>query len=77
MGLFKELFNKTGQKQYIIAEKLQTTNANITYLKTRTPLFLKNLSNSMNVLGVNKIEALEGDLQIVIKKVVALKKQTE
>jgi hypothetical protein len=31
----------------------------------------------MNVLGVNKIEALEGDLQIVVKKVVALKKQTE
>lgn len=67
MGLFKELFYKSRKKQTELATLLNYTTANLSILKRTQPPYLIKLEKAMKTLGVDNLEAQEGNLTITIK----------
>ena len=67
MGLFKELFYKSRRTQNELASVLNYTPANLSILKRKQPPYFVKLENAMSTLGIDYLEAHEGNLTITIQ----------
>jgi len=67
MGIFKELFYKSRRTQNELATLLNYTTANLSILKRRQPPYFIKLEKAMQTLGIDNLEATEGNLTITIK----------
>jgi hypothetical protein len=67
MGLFKELFYKSRRTQNELSGLLNYTPANLSILKRKQPPFFIKLENAMSTLGIDNLEAHEGNLTITIQ----------
>ena len=67
MGLFKELFYKSRRTQTELATVLNYTSANLSILKRKQPPYFIKLEKAMSVLGIDNLEAHEGNLTIKIQ----------
>lgn len=68
MGLFKELFYQSRKTQKELATLLNFTTANLSILKRNQPPYFTKLEKAMETLGVDNLEAQEGNLTITIKR---------
>ena len=67
MGLFKELFYKSRRTQRELAKVLNYTPANLSILKRNQPPYFIKLEKAMSTLGIDNLEAHEGNLTIKIQ----------
>jgi transcriptional regulator len=67
MGLFKELFYRSRRTQNELSNVLNYTPANLSILKRKQPPYFVKLENAMQTLGINHLEAQEGNLTITIE----------
>jgi hypothetical protein len=67
MGLFRELFHKSRKNQNEISDAIGYTKATTSLLKHSHPPYFIKLQKAMEVLGVDNLEATEGDLIIKIQ----------
>ena len=67
MGLFKELFYKSRKTQTELSKVLNYTPANLSILKRKEPPYFIKLQKAMRTLGIDNLEAHEGNLIITIQ----------
>jgi len=67
MGLFKELFYKSRRTQNELSTVLNYTTANLSILKRKQPPYFIKLEKAMSTLGIDNLEAHEGNLTITIQ----------
>ena len=67
MGLFKELFYKSRKTQNELANVLNYTPANLSILKRKEPPYFIKLEKAMQTLGIDNLEAQQGNLIITIQ----------
>ena len=67
MGLFKELFYKSRRTQTELSKVLNYTPANLSILKHKEPPYFIKLEKAMQTLGIDNLEAQQGNLTITIK----------
>jgi hypothetical protein len=66
MGLFKELFYKSRKNQNELSKVLNYTPANLSILKRKQPAYFVKLEKAMLILGIDNLEAQEGNLEITV-----------
>lgn len=67
MGIFKELFYKSRRTQNELSNVLNYTPANLSILKRKQPPYFIKLEKAMSTLGIDNLEAQEGNLIITIQ----------
>jgi len=66
-GIIKTLIMKTGLTQKEIAGRLEMTEATVSTSKDRPSAFMAKIERAMRGLGIEELDATEGNMRVYIK----------